>query len=226
MIDQVIKPMRVKLTGFINRVLWAIYDWVHRPTLAQEGQTPQDPAKDGAPSPDPKRPAPEDGPPDLDELWKDFNRRLGGLFGGNSKDPSSNSPPKIAPPPEPSDSSSANMGGNNKKPTDIGGMAQDWLKRNMNNGGSGGTGKKGGFGLPNIGFGIIILVIFVIWLFSGIFIVQEGQAGIVLQFGKYKYTTRPGINWRLPYPVQAHEIVNVSNAVSYTHLTLPTICSV
>ena len=23
-----------------------------------------------------------DGPPDLDELWRDFNRRLGGLFGG------------------------------------------------------------------------------------------------------------------------------------------------
>ncbi|MEP7281344.1 MAG: FtsH protease activity modulator HflK [Rubrivivax sp.] len=24
-----------------------------------------------------------DGPPDLDELWRDFNRKLGGLFGGN-----------------------------------------------------------------------------------------------------------------------------------------------
>jgi hypothetical protein len=23
-----------------------------------------------------------DGPPDLDELWRDFNRKLGGLFGG------------------------------------------------------------------------------------------------------------------------------------------------
>jgi len=26
-----------------------------------------------------------DGPPDLDELWRDFNRRLGGLFGGGNK---------------------------------------------------------------------------------------------------------------------------------------------
>ena len=25
-----------------------------------------------------------DGPPDLDELWRDFNRKLGGLFGGKS----------------------------------------------------------------------------------------------------------------------------------------------
>jgi hypothetical protein len=26
--------------------------------------------------------APNQGPPDLDELWRDFNRKLGGLFGG------------------------------------------------------------------------------------------------------------------------------------------------
>jgi len=28
-----------------------------------------------------------DGPPDLDELWRDFNRKLGGLFGGKSQPP-------------------------------------------------------------------------------------------------------------------------------------------
>jgi modulator of FtsH protease HflK len=28
-----------------------------------------------------------DGPPDLDELWKDFNRKLGGLFGGKGQAP-------------------------------------------------------------------------------------------------------------------------------------------
>ena len=28
------------------------------------------------------RPGPNQGPPDLDELWRDFNRKLGGLFGG------------------------------------------------------------------------------------------------------------------------------------------------
>ena len=34
----------------------------------------------------PERPdrnqGPNQGPPDLDELWRDFNRKLGGLFGG------------------------------------------------------------------------------------------------------------------------------------------------
>ena len=26
---------------------------------------------------------PNQGPPDLEEIWRDFNRKLGGLFGGN-----------------------------------------------------------------------------------------------------------------------------------------------
>ena len=26
---------------------------------------------------------PNQGPPDLDELWRDFNRKLGGIFGGS-----------------------------------------------------------------------------------------------------------------------------------------------
>ena len=31
-----------------------------------------------------------DGPPDLDELWRDFNRKLSGLFGGKSGGPRGN----------------------------------------------------------------------------------------------------------------------------------------
>ncbi|MDP4696650.1 MAG: protease modulator HflK N-terminal domain-containing protein, partial [Burkholderiaceae bacterium] len=31
-----------------------------------------------------QRPRNQDGPPDLDELWRDFNQRLGGLFGGSN----------------------------------------------------------------------------------------------------------------------------------------------
>src|SRR3978361_1684165 len=33
---------------------------------------------------------PNQGPPDLDELWRDFNRKLGGLFGGKGKRPDNN----------------------------------------------------------------------------------------------------------------------------------------
>nr|WP_179588733.1 FtsH protease activity modulator HflK [Pigmentiphaga litoralis] len=109
------------------------------------------------------------GPPDLDELWRDFNRRLGGLFGRKPGGP---------------------RGGGN------GGD---------NNGRFSPSPRGAGIGVGVIG-GIVVLL----WLGSGFFIVQEGQVAVVTQFGKYKETTRAGFQWRLPYPIQSHEIVNQS----------------
>jgi membrane protease subunit HflK len=40
--------------------------------------------------------------------------------------------------------------------------------------------------------------------------VVEGQRGVVLTFGKFAEETRSGLRWRLPWPVQSHEIVNLS----------------
>jgi membrane protease subunit HflK len=40
--------------------------------------------------------------------------------------------------------------------------------------------------------------------------VQEGQTGVVLTFGKYSHMTPAGFNWRWPYPIQSHEVVNIS----------------
>ncbi|MGH8795922.1 MAG: FtsH protease activity modulator HflK, partial [Caldimonas sp.] len=42
------------------------------------------------------------------------------------------------------------------------------------------------------------------------FIVQEGQQAVVTSFGKYSHTVDAGFQWRLPYPFQAHETVNVT----------------
>jgi membrane protease subunit HflK len=36
--------------------------------------------------------------------------------------------------------------------------------------------------------------------------IQEGQTGVVLQFGKYSYTTRPGINWRMPWLISIQSV--------------------
>ncbi|MDX3905388.1 MAG: FtsH protease activity modulator HflK [Pigmentiphaga sp.] len=107
------------------------------------------------------------GPPDLDELWRDFNRKLGGLFGRRPSGPPSGN----------------GNGGGRFSPS------------------SRGTG---------IGLVVVVVVVALLWLASGFFIVQEGQVAVVTQFGKYKETTRAGFQWRLPYPIQSHEIVNLS----------------
>jgi membrane protease subunit HflK len=38
----------------------------------------------------------------------------------------------------------------------------------------------------------------------------EGQRGVVLSFGKFSDERMPGLRWRWPWPIQSHEIVNLS----------------
>jgi membrane protease subunit HflK len=107
---------------------------------------------------------PNQGPPDLDELWRDFNRRLSGLFGG----------------------------GRGRRPEPNGNNFQPDMKS------------------AGIGAGLIVAVLVLIWLGTGFFIVQEGQQAVITQFGRYKSTVGAGFNWRLPYPIQRHEVVYVT----------------
>ncbi|MFN9747582.1 MAG: FtsH protease activity modulator HflK [Betaproteobacteria bacterium] len=119
-----------------------------------------------------------DGPPDLDELWRDFNRKLSGLFGGKG-------------------------GGGGGRRDDRGGA-----------GGPGGGNFQPDMKSAGIGAGLIAGVAALIWLGSGFYIVQEGQQAVVTTFGKYSQTKDAGFQWRLPYPVQAHETVAVTQLQS------------
>jgi membrane protease subunit HflK len=56
---------------------------------------------------------------------------------------------------------------------------------------------------------MVLAVAGLIWFGSGAYIVQEGQVAVVTTFGRYSETTLPGFRWRLPWPVQAHEPVDV-----------------
>lgn len=149
------------------------------PRWGRGGNTSPDEGRPESPRPerDPVQPppghgrgqGPSAGPPDLDELWRDFNRKLGGLFGGMR---------------------GAGRGGN-------------------------GSGSGGAFQPPDmknagVGVGLIAGVVLLIWLGTGFFIVQEGQQAVITQFGKYKATVGAGFNWRLPYPIQRHELVFVT----------------
>lgn len=75
-------------------------------------------------------------------------------------------------------------------------------------GGQEGRGGGEGFKLPG-GTGLIIGILVAIWLASGFYIVDAGERGVVLRFGKYLETTQPGPRWHLPYPFESVEVVNV-----------------
>jgi len=61
------------------------------------------------------------------------------------------------------------------------------------------TGGKSSGGKPII-FGLILLV--VVWGFSGLYRVLPDEQGVVLRFGKFVSTTQPGLNYHIPYPVE------------------------
>jgi modulator of FtsH protease HflK len=58
--------------------------------------------------------------------------------------------------------------------------------------------------VPLVG-GLLLLV----WLASGIYIVNPGERGVVRLFGREFDQTSPGLRYRLPWPIQAVDIVNV-----------------
>jgi membrane protease subunit HflK len=80
--------------------------------------------------------------------------------------------------------------------------------------GAGGSGSGGGFQpdmkSAGVGVGLIAGIAFLIWMGTGFFIVQEGQQAVITQFGKFKSTVGAGFNWRLPYPIERHELVFVT----------------
>ena len=77
--------------------------------------------------------------------------------------------------------------------------------------GGGGDGGSTGSSLPGGGnlIGLLVGVAVLVWLASGFYIVDTGQRGIVLRFGKYIETTEPGPRWHLPWPIESREVVNV-----------------
>ena len=58
--------------------------------------------------------------------------------------------------------------------------------------------------------GLIGAAILAIYLLFGIYIVNDGERGVVLQFGKFNEITTPGPHW-IPLIIQSVEIVDVAN---------------
>ncbi|MBD3754676.1 MAG: FtsH protease activity modulator HflK [Gammaproteobacteria bacterium] len=69
--------------------------------------------------------------------------------------------------------------------------------------------KFSGGGVGGFGGTLIVAVIVVIWLLSGIYIVDPAERGVVTRFGAFVEETKAGPHWHLPYPIETVRIVNV-----------------
>lgn len=80
------------------------------------------------------------------------------------------------------------------------------------NGGKGGGGSGNGVTGSPFNFRFILFalgILFLLWLASGFYIIDEGSRGLVMRLGKYERTTTPGPNYHLPYPIETVEKVAV-----------------
>ena len=57
----------------------------------------------------------------------------------------------------------------------------------------------------------ILAAVVVLWAASGFFVVDEREDALITRFGRYTQTVEnSGLHWRLPWPIERHEIVNVT----------------
>jgi membrane protease subunit HflK len=88
-------------------------------------------------------------------------------------------------------------------------MLRQWRERFRFGGGAGG-GAGGGIGRGPISLPLIIGILFVGWLITGVYFVDEGEQAVVTRLGQYNRTTGPGAHWALPAPFEARQVINVT----------------
>ncbi|QMU62590.1 MAG: FtsH protease activity modulator HflK [Gammaproteobacteria bacterium] len=108
------------------------------------------------------------GPPDLDDVFRNITKKFGGIFG------------------------------------------------------SGGGSSSGSTGSGKPVLLIALIAVLAIWgLYDrfGFYIVKQAERGVELRFGEFKQITSAGLNWKLPFPIETVEIVNVDEVREVTNKT-------
>ena len=100
------------------------------------------------------------GPPDLDDLIRDLQKKFAGILGGGVKKP-----------------------------------------------GGGGPGRARSIGGKSLLF--IVLILIGLWAATGFYVVEQGEQGVELRFGRYLQVTEAGLRWHAPYPIETVLIENV-----------------
>ena len=75
----------------------------------------------------------------------------------------------------------------------------------------------GGGGNSAAGLGLALAGVLVLWLLSGLYIIDPAERGVVLRFGQFQRITLEGPRWHLPYPIERVEKVNVDSIRTSTH---------
>ena len=162
-------------------------------------------ARDNQNDRNPRREKDAGGASDLDELWEDFNKLFGGLLGQR---PGRGERPRAARREDRYDEGNDDRAYERE---DDRYAERDEARQEPARAAAGGS---RGMHAPRPsakGAAFAVASALIAWCASGIYIVPEGQVGVVTTFGRYTQDSAAGINWHMPWPVQAVELVDVSS---------------
>ena len=99
---------------------------------------------------------------------------------------------------------------NNQTPPELDEVIKDFKNKFSNTFGGGSSSNNSGVSRAAKGsFKYVLILAVLVWLLSGIYIVDPAERGVVLRFGAFQTSTTQGPHWHIPYPIEAVYKVNV-----------------
>jgi membrane protease subunit HflK len=110
-------------------------------------------------------------------------------------------------------------------PPDLDQVVKDLQRRLRSLFGGGGRGPRpagtgsGGAGRGPQGAGFLVVIALALWGLTGFYQNDAAERSVITRFGKYTQTTQPGLHWRLPWPIESRQVVNVAEFRSFEDRT-------
>ena len=98
---------------------------------------------------------------------------------------------------------------NNQTPPELDEVIKDFKNKFNSAFGGSSSGKSGASKVAKGSFKYILILAVLVWLLSGIYIVDPAERGVVLRFGAFQTSTTQGPHWHIPYPIESVYKVNV-----------------
>ena len=103
---------------------------------------------------------------------------------------------------------------NNQTPPELDEVIKDFKNKFNSTFGGKSSGKSGATKAAKGSFKYIFILAFIVWMATGIYIIDPAERGVVLRFGAFQTSTTQGPHWHIPYPVESVYKVNVEQVRS------------
>ena len=98
---------------------------------------------------------------------------------------------------------------NNQTPPELDEVIKDFKNKFNSTFGGKSSGNTGASKAAKGSFKYLVILAFIVWLLTGIYIVDPAERGVVLRFGAFQESTTQGPHWHIPYPVESVYKINV-----------------